>query len=204
MSLKEQLEELEIGGSFTTDKSRAAVYVTASRALVKVTTKELANGKIEVTRIVPGEDNGATNGSSKVWKPETGISVAVKALRDLRAADRLLVFAEFELCCGMNRGDCVCEPENEVFVPAEESAEAHKQAKIAGLKGLLGSSAKTGAVDGVKYAFPTAPTRESIEESTFAWIEDDIAHENGEILYWHHHPKRKPVCYKRESDPNGA
>ena len=36
------------------------------------------------------------------------------------------------------------------------------------------------------------------------WIEDKPTFENGELLYWHHKPKQKPACYKREIDWNSA
>jgi hypothetical protein len=32
-------------------------------------------------------------------------------VRDLSTADRLKLFEHFELCCGMNRGDCICPDE---------------------------------------------------------------------------------------------
>lgn len=32
-------------------------------------------------------------------------------VRDLATADRLKLFEHFELCCGMNRGDCICPDE---------------------------------------------------------------------------------------------
>jgi hypothetical protein len=41
-------------------------------------------------------------------------------------------------------------------------------------------------------------------EADDVWIEDPVTYENGEILYWRHQPKCKPVCYKRESDMTGA
>lgn len=40
----------------------------------------------------------------------------------------------------------------------------------------------------------------SAPEPDSDWIEDPKTFENGEILYWHHKPKCKPVCYHRESD----
>lgn len=47
-----------------------------------------------------------------------------------------------------------------------------------------------------------APAESAVEDDD--WIEDPITHENGDILHWHHKPKCKPVCYKRESDLSGA
>ncbi len=48
------------------------------------------------------------------------------------------------------------------------------------------------------------PIEDVPEEPTEFWIDDPITFENGEILYWHHKPKCKPVCYRRESDISGA
>lgn len=47
---------------------------------------------------------------------------------------------------------------------------------------------------------PQPQTADAPEE----WIEDSPTFENGEILYWHHRPKERPVCYRREPDYNAA
>lgn len=41
-------------------------------------------------------------------------------------------------------------------------------------------------------------------EADELWIDDGVTYENGEVLYWRHKPKQKPVIWKRESDANGA
>ncbi len=42
------------------------------------------------------------------------------------------------------------------------------------------------------------------EPETEKWEEMPPTFENGDILYWHKTAKGKPICYKRESDMNGA
>lgn len=93
MSLREQIEQLKPGESFTTVQGRAAVFVAAKRAGVEVTTSIADNGfHIMVTR--KGEP-----------VPELSL---VERVAELSPTERLELFENFELCCGMNRGECVC------------------------------------------------------------------------------------------------
>ncbi len=67
-----------------------------------------------------------------------------------------------------------------------------RQAKLAELRALI---TPVGVVNDSPVVAPV---------SDEYWIDDPITFENGEILYWHHKPKCKPVCYRRESDISGA
>ncbi len=65
-----------------------------------------------------------------------------------------------------------------------------RQAKLAELRALISQ--------------PSEPVQAVAPVSDEYWIDDPVTFENGEILYWHHKPKCKPVCYRRESDISGA
>lgn len=71
-------------------------------------------------------------------------------------------------------------------VPRDEDA---KQATLRALRALMNGEPQ--------------PVPQTVDEPE-DWIEDPPTFENGEILYWHHRPKEKPVCYKRESDLSGC
>ncbi len=109
----------------------------------------------------------------------------IARLKVLSASDRLKVFESFELCCGMNRGSCICEAE-EIAEPLPTIADERKsvlnalQAKIDGIQ--------SGSI---------APKVETVEDH---WIELPTTRENGDILYWRKKLKSNPVCYKRERD----
>lgn len=105
MSLRKQLEDLEIGGTLITGQNRTGIYVAAKRAKVNVTTSKQPDGTILITKTVWEEKPG-----SELTYPEYAASI----VKNLGASDRLLVFKEFELCCGMNRGKCICPPEEVV------------------------------------------------------------------------------------------
>lgn len=106
MSLKSDIATLNHSNKILTTASRAAVYMAASRAGIKVTTSEV-DGGLEVRRV------GAV-GQMDAVAVET-------ALRGLSRADRLSVFESFELCCGMNIGECICPPEHIGVVPMVET-----------------------------------------------------------------------------------
>lgn len=105
----------------------------------------------------------------------------VGKVKALRTSERLALFEHFELCCGMDRGQCVCEAETgepmQTPVDDRKTLLASLQAKIDGIQ------------DG--------PKVEIIEDS---WIEMPTTIENGETLYWHRKVKGSPVCYKRETN----
>lgn len=72
-------------------------------------------------------------------------------------------------------------------------SEQVKQETLAALRAMTsGASAQT-------IAEPV--TVEPVEDE---WIYDPNTFENGDILYWRHKPRQKPVVYKRETDYSGA
>jgi hypothetical protein len=94
LTLREHLSQLNIGDSFVTTANRAAIFVTAKRLNIKVTTtKDGTQTKVERVDISDSK---------------SPIESITDQLKYLPVADRLSVFESFELCCGMNRGDCVC------------------------------------------------------------------------------------------------
>ena len=96
MTLAQQIKALRPGESFNTNTTRNGVYVTAKRAGVTVKT-ETSNGITTVTRID---------------KPEPRKQITIlDQIKELSIESRLELFEHFELCCGMNRGDCVCPAE---------------------------------------------------------------------------------------------
>lgn len=137
ISLKQRLESMDIGAVTVTDLSRNGVYVAAKRAGVKVSTMELPDGTIEIGIV------------SKIAKPFPTIpktKAPIEIIRELSATDRLAIFAQFELCCGMNLGECVCEPDepqsygvrlDDVITP-----EQSKDEKLAALRSLIGGTSK--------------------------------------------------------------
>jgi hypothetical protein len=78
--------------------------------------------------------------------------------------------------------------------PLESTPVDEKQAKLAALRGLIASVEEKPAVKEPQTGF--------WDES--AWIEDPVTYENGDICYWHHQPKGKPMCYRRESNMEAA
>ena len=56
----------------------------------------------------------------------------------------------------------------------------------------------------MRQAIQTPPVALIEREIDDDWIEMPQTIENGDILYWHRKPKGKPVCYKRESNLEGA
>lgn len=112
---------------------------------------------------------------------EPATQTLVERVKQLSTAKRLELFEHFELCCGMNRGACICEAEtpkpSQTIQPEKKTILEALQAKI----------------DGVG----NEPKAEIVED---VWIEMPTTKENGETLYWHRKIKGSPVCYKRETD----
>ena len=108
MSLTKQLKALGEGEALTleTDQQKA-VYVTASRLKMKVTT-ERKDDKLLVTR--------TSKSAPTITTKEVTILDRVKALS---VADRKALFDAFELCCAMNRGACICPAEEIELAPVE-------------------------------------------------------------------------------------
>lgn len=90
MSLTKAIKALRIGEHLTLDISkRNAVYVTAKRLGIEIEVERNGND-IVVTRL----------GDS--------LDFLIASVKDLPVAQRLTLFSQFETCCGMNRGSCVC------------------------------------------------------------------------------------------------
>lgn len=102
MTLRQQFEAMNTGETVVTDANRATVFVNAKRAGVTVSTTKFDDTRLEVTILRSAQDE------------ETSL---VDMIKGLSMGARLDLFAEFELCCGMSRGECVC-PEEEIVVPA--------------------------------------------------------------------------------------
>lgn len=122
MSLRTQIEQLRPGEVLITDKDRASVYIAAKRAGVEVTTAKNDNGILTVTR-----------------KGDT-LTLADQVAA-LSPKDRLELFERFELCCGMNRGECVCEPDDLSALSEGEAsyimAADDRQAKLEALREMI-------------------------------------------------------------------
>ena len=172
LTLKQQFEAMDIGLTMLTKANRATIFVNAKRAGITVSTKTVGE-QIEVTK------------TGLIEKPKVqivnGRDAVIRAVFNLSTADRLKVFEAYELCCGMNRGACICEAETSepMQTPTDDRKTllASLQAKIDGIQ------------DG--------PKVEVIDDS---WIEMPTTIENGETLYWHRKVKGSPVCYKRETN----
>lgn len=166
MKFTDELKQLRPGATLTTEKTKAVCYVTAKRCGLSVTVDDKDGKRIVKLAGHPTDD-------------------VIARLKVLSASDRLKVFESFELCCGMNRGSCICEAE-EITEPLPTIADERKsvlnalQAKI--------DSIQSGDI---------APKIETAEDH---WIELPTTRENGDILYWRKKLKGNPVCYKRERD----
>jgi len=168
MKFTDELKRLRPGATLTTEKTKAVCYVTAKRCGLSVTVDDKDGKRIVKLAGHPTDD-------------------VIARLKVLSASDRLKVFESFELCCGMNRGSCICEAETiEIPEPLPTIADERKsvlnalQAKIDGIQ--------SGSI---------APKIETVEDH---WIELPTTRENGDILYWRKKLKGNPVCYKRERD----
>lgn len=170
---------MNTGETMLTDANRATVFVNAKRAGITITTKAVGK-QTEVTKT---GDISAPVVIPKL-KPQRTLLDQVK---ELSSSERVTLFEHFELCCGMNRGECICEPETvEIAKPLPTITDNRKdvlnalQAKIDGIQ--------TGSI---------ASKIETVEDH---WIELPTTRENGDILYWHKKPKGNPVNYRRERD----
>lgn len=106
MSLTQQLRGLADGECLAIEpKLQTAAYVTAKRIGIHIRTEKHDN-LIRIYRVRNGV-NLAT------------LSEVIEAVKTLNVADRLNVFDAFELCCGMNRGACICPPEEIVIAPVD-------------------------------------------------------------------------------------
>ncbi len=185
LSLRKQLEAANTGDVIITSQNRTGVYVAAKRAGFKVSTKEV-DGNIQITV-----------GEKIVHTPKPKISQfdsVLDIVKGWTVETRLKLFEEFELCCGMNHGSCIC-PAEDIFI---SPVLASQPVTIKVDSGQM-NDAMARFMEKAGNAEPL-PNHEPDEQ----WIDDGKTFENGEILYWHHKPKCKPVIYKRESDISGA
>jgi hypothetical protein len=161
MKFADKLRQLKPGERFETEKTKAVCYVTAKRAGLS----------IEVTE---------KDGQRIVKLAGSRTDDLIARLKSLSTNDRLIVFEAFELCCGQNRGQCICEPE-----PIQTPIDTRKdvlnalQAKINGIQ--------TGTIS----------PAQTVDDG---WIELPTTRENGDILHWHKKLKGNPMCYRRERD----
>lgn len=173
LSLKAQLQAMNTGDVMITDHQRTGVYVAAKRAGLKVSTKDLPDGQIEVTAL-----------AKIVNTPKAKISeydATLERVKGWTIETRKRLFDAFELCCGMNRGDCICPTEEIEIAPVEPVS------KLDYLRALI---------EPIERGETIAPAIE-IEPQ---WIEMPQTRENGEILSWRRKAKGQPQCYKRETD----
>lgn len=161
MKFADKLRQLKPGERFETEKTKAVCYVTAKRCGLS----------IEVTE---------KDGQRIVKLAGSRTDDIIERLKSLSTSDRLLVFESFELCCGQNRGQCICEPE-----PI--------QAPIIEKKSVL--NALQAKIDAIQSGV-TSPVQ-TVDDS---WIELPKTRENGDVLSWHKKPKGVPICYHRERD----
>lgn len=178
-TLKQRFQSMNTGETIVTKANkRAAIFVTAKRAGITVTTKEI-DGDFHVTKT-----GDIVETVTPKLPPKKSL---LDQIKELSAAERLRLFESFELCCGMNRGACICEPETvEIAKPLPTITDNRKDV-------LTALQAK---IDGIQSG-SIAPKVETVEDH---WIEMPTTRENGDILYWHKKPKGNPINYKRERD----
>lgn len=178
-TLKQQFEAMNTGETIVTKANkRAVIFVTAKRAGITVTTKEI-DGAFHVTKT-----GDVVETVTPKLPPRKSL---LDQVRELSASDRLTLFESFELCCGMNRGSCICEAES-IEIPAPLPTIADERKSV-----LNALQAK---IDGIQSG-SIAPKIETVDDH---WIELPTTRENGDILYWRKKLKSNPVCYKRERD----
>jgi hypothetical protein len=163
MKFTDKLKQLRPGEKLTTEKTKAVCYVTAKRCGLSITVDD-KDGK-RIVRLAGSRTDDV-----------------IERLKALAVSDRLRVFESFELCCGNNRGSCICEAET--LEPMQAPIDTRKDV-------LTALQAK---IDSIQ----NAPAKiETIDDN---WIELPTTRENGDILYWHKKLKGYPICYKRERD----
>jgi len=154
ISLKQRLQQANTGDVIVTDQARTGVYVAAKRAGVTVSTTELLDGGIKVTIL-----------AQVVQAPQPKISQfdsVLNIVSEWTSETRLKLFEQFELCCGMKRGNCVCV---EAETPAiAEEVPLSRQEKLDALREMISAPKATAQV---------------VEESPNEWI--DIGEKWNEI-----------------------
>ena len=85
-------QQLKKGEPFNTETKQTGIYVAAKRLGLTVKTERIDDNTIRVTFV------------DKPKEP-----TLINRIADLSPPERLALFEHFELCCGMNRGSCVCE-----------------------------------------------------------------------------------------------
>lgn len=87
-------QQLKKGEPFNTETKQTGIYVAAKRLGLTVKTERIDDNTIRVTFV-----------------DEPKEPTLINRIADLSPPERLALFEHFELCCGMNRGSCVCEAE---------------------------------------------------------------------------------------------
>lgn len=103
ITLRQRFEAMNTGETIVVTATRPAIFVNAKRARIAVSTKAV-DGHIEVTKT---GDVSAPRVIPKRAKQKT----LLEQLQGVTASQRLKLFEHFELCCGMNIGQCICPDE---------------------------------------------------------------------------------------------
>jgi len=166
MKLTQQLRALGEGDYLAIEpKLQTAAYVTAKRIGIQIRT-EKHEDLIRIYRVRNGVN---------IATVEDVISV-VKTLSD---ADRLAVFDAFELCCGMNRRECICEIENVAIVePALKCDEVIPAASVVAPAGMNNAMAQFLA----KLETKPIASPEPVEEVWQFTREPVEYHESGDVF----------------------
>lgn len=194
-SLRQQLEKLNVGDSLLTTQVRTGIYTAAKRAGIQIKT-EIVEGQTLVTRT----------------DESTPVQEALERVSRLSKEDRLEVFASFELCCGMNRGSCICVDESQreaiqeivgtmrrdPFVAFEPASHAFPDDPLQAF--IAKAQAKKGIVPDT--AIPVSPDIATIDDWRFAPKEPTMWPDDGKCyrkqLLW-------PLCKRSrivEVDPD--
>ena len=102
---------MNTGETIVVTATRPAIFVNAKRARIAVSTKAIGE-QIEVTKT---GDVSAPLVIPKRAKQKT----LLEQLQSVTASQRLKLFEHFELCCGMNIGQCICPDEVVETVPVK-------------------------------------------------------------------------------------
>lgn len=110
------------------------------------------------------------------WNTESAPKESTLAdrVKELSRADRLALFDMFELCCGMDRGECICEPES--IETAQKDVEAVPVVQDSVAAFIAQAQAKKGITQA-----PVITPAEIVEEWQFT---ADRATHNGDIDVW--------------------
>lgn len=114
-------------------------------------------------------------------KPKPTILDHVKAMT---TGQRLTLFESFELCCGMNRGDCVCEPEPVQVAQPYQPIQSEPQDALAAF------IAKAQAIKGIAQGTMIATEPEPIDE-WIGWGKEEQTYDDqtGEMRTFRRHGK---------------